>query len=106
MDTQSKPPTQPNNQRINMIKLGLGCSGVSMILGTGVILVGLIVMPIVFRSLLPEQQYKIIKYAPFMSAFKPTEVLVVLPTSIASNGNDALLLLASPTPGGTASPPN
>src|SRR5258708_1340984 len=102
MDTQ--PPTQPNNQRINMIKLGLGCTGVGMILCTGAILVGLIVMPIVFRNLLPEQQYKIMKYAPFMSAFKPTEALVVLPTSVGSSGN-ALLLLASPTPGSASSQP-
>ncbi len=95
MNTESSKPARPPRD-INMVKWSLGCVGVAMVLCTGVVMLGLIVTPIAFRSLSPETQDKFIRHFPFTSNFMPTQPVVVLPTNVAKNG-DALALLATPT---------
>jgi hypothetical protein len=80
----------------NWLKWSLGCAGVGMLLFTGVVMVVLIVLPIAFRSLLPEQQYEVVKHAPFMASFLPTRAYAsdTLPTAPSVNSSAAMALLA------------
>lgn len=96
----AKPTAEPPMARRavrspNLIKWSLGCAGVGMLLFTGTVMLFLIVMPVAFRSLMPENQERIIKYAPFMRSFMPTRAYAfdTLPTAKASQ--DGSLLLAS-----------
>src|SRR5712692_172022 len=97
--SQPEQPVPSNARRMNIIKLALGCTGVSMVLCTGLLMLVLIVAPIVFRSLKPYDWYEIDKHAHFLLVFKPTDPVVVLPTSVGTSGN-AMDLLASPIAGG------
>jgi tetratricopeptide (TPR) repeat protein len=96
---QSKPtlpsPPRPARSRVNLIKWALGCTGLGMLAFTGLTMVALIVTPIVFRSLDPEMQYKIVKRLPFMASFQPTQPYQYLPTIAATNAN-AIALLSTP----------
>lgn len=82
----------------NWLKWSLGCAGVGMVLFTGVAMLLLIVLPVAFRSLLPEQQAEVLKHAPFMAAFMPTRAYApdTLPTVAVANSTAALALLNNP----------
>src|SRR4051794_19202981 len=101
------PPTQteqPQSPQMDRMKLALGCAGVSMVLCTGLIMLALIVMPVAFRSLPPEYQYKFSERLPFLKAFKPTEPpLAYLPT-VAATSAAAMELLNTSSPNITPSP--
>ncbi len=88
---------QESRWRFNPIKWGLGCAGLAMLMSTGIATIVLIITPLIFRSLLPEQQASVTYRFPFMAAFKPTRSygLDVLPTA-ASNDADAMALLKTP----------
>ncbi len=95
MGTPRAPaPNRPG--RINWVKWSLGCAGVGMLLFAGISMLALILTPVVFRSLLPEQQARIVRRLPFMEAFQPTHPYKYLPT-IAVTNDRALALLATPT---------
>ncbi len=106
------PPTEPPLTSAvargpDLLKWSLGCAGLGMLLVTGTIMLILIVMPVAFRGLLPEDQERVIKYAPFMRSFMPTRVYAfdTLPTAKASQDGGLLLAsLNSATPTATASP--
>jgi tetratricopeptide (TPR) repeat protein len=91
-----RPPAPLRPRRINWLKWSLGCAGVGMILFAGITMLILILTPVVFRSLLPEQQARIIRHLPFMDAFQPTHPYKYLPT-IAVTNDRAMALLATPT---------
>src|SRR5258707_12485335 len=93
--------TPVTKDRTNFIKWGLGCTGLGMLLCTGLTMVVLIVSPIAFRSLLPEQQARLIKRFPFMMSFQPTQPFKYLPTIASTNAN-AIALLATPLGAATA----
>ncbi len=100
MQTQ---PAQTNTRQINRIKLGLGCAGVGMMLFAGVMMVILIVTPLIFRGLLPEQQVSLINRFPFMVAFQPTRPFKYFLPTIPANSTQAMALLTpvvdiTPTP--------
>src|SRR5690242_15580308 len=84
---------KPN--RLNMVKWSLGCAGLGMILFAGLTMMVLIVSPIVFQSLMPEQQAKLVKHFPFMVSFQPTHPYQFLPTPITTNSNALALLSTS-----------
>ncbi|MHB8629846.1 MAG: C39 family peptidase [Aggregatilineales bacterium] len=90
----------------NWLKWSLGCAGIGMVLFTGVAMLFLIVLPVAFRSLLPEQQAQILKHAPFMAAFMPTRAYApdTLPTVQAANGTAAMALLTGPIGVSTETP--
>lgn len=90
----------------NWLKWSLGCAGVGMIAFTGVAVLILIVLPIGFRSLLPEQQAEILKHAPFMSVFVPTRAYApdTLPTVQGANSAAAMALLTGPISVSTETP--
>ncbi|MEP7289781.1 MAG: C39 family peptidase [Chloroflexota bacterium] len=98
------PPASPDNRRINMVKLGLGCVGLSTFVCTGAIMLVLILTPIAFRSLSPEYQDKFLRRIPALAAFKATVPFTYLPTIGATNAN-ALALLATPTSGNSTPVP-
>src|SRR5689334_9098883 len=97
MSTQSAPPARPERNPVNMVKWGLGCAGVSMVLCTGLAMLALIVAPVVFRSLPGQWQDRFVRNIPITAKLLPTNPPINLPTSGASK-NDVLALLASPTP--------
>ena len=93
-------PEAPTTRGVNVLKWSLGCVGVGMLLFTGTVMLALIVMPIAFRSLSSEQQYQVMKHAPFMAAFVPTRAYApdTLPTvSSVNNGAAMALLVIVPT---------
>ncbi len=91
MPSNGKPSRQ-----INWLKWSLGCTGIGMILFAGITMLVLILTPIIFRSLLPEQQARITRHFPFMAAFAPTHPYKYLPTLAVTNDR-ALALLSTPT---------
>ncbi len=93
--THAPQPAQPTGRQVNPIKWVLGCGGLTMVLCTGFTMLVLIVTPILFRALLPEQQASIIRRMPFMAVLQPTHAFDFLPTIAATNPN-ALTLLATP----------
>src|SRR5437868_11367002 len=96
MSTQSTPPTQAERPPINVVKWGLGCAGISMVLCTGIAMLSLIIAPVVFRNLPDEWQDRFVRNIPITARLLPTHPAIVLPTSNASK-NDVAALLASPT---------
>src|SRR5512135_3736899 len=94
--TGGAPSNAKRSRQINWLKWSLGCSGVSMILFAGIAMLVLILTPIIFRSLLPEEQARITRHFPFMAAFEPTHPFKYLPTLAVSNDH-ALALLSTPT---------
>lgn len=89
-------PREKAGNKINMVKWSLGCAGVSMMLFAGLTLMALIVTPVAFRTLSPENQYRVMKRFPFMASFQPTNPYKFLPTVPVRNVN-ALALLATPS---------
>lgn len=91
--------------RINWVKWGLGCSGLGTLLVVGLIFAGLIVGPMLFRRLSPENQERLVRRLPFLSVWQPTSEFAgaVVPT-LAATRADALALLASPTDSPTEAP--
>ncbi len=83
----------------NWLKWSLGCAGLGMLLFTGIITLFVIVMPIGFRSLLPQQQAEILKHAPFMQSFMPTREYAAdtLPTAQSVNSSAVAALLNQAT---------
>ena len=83
----------------NWLKWSLGCAGLGMLLFAGLVTLFVIIMPIGFRSLLPEQQAEILKHAAFMSAFMPTRAYAAdtLPTAPSVNSQAVAALLSQPT---------
>jgi tetratricopeptide (TPR) repeat protein len=95
--------TPAKKPRIDLIKWSLGCAGLGMILFAGISMIALIVTPMVFRSLEPEYQARIVRYLPFMASFQPTHPYTYLPTAVATSANAlALLKTGSPMPVRTA----
>jgi tetratricopeptide (TPR) repeat protein len=87
--------------RSNWVKWALGCTGLGMLVCTSLIMLAVIVLPVAFRSLLPEQQAWIIRRLPFMSALRPTQPFSSLPTFGPTSANALALLstpVSSPTP--------
>ncbi len=86
--------------RVNLVKWGLGCVGLSMLLFTAGTMFILIVTPVLFRNLTPEYQFRLVQKFPFLAAFQPTRAFTgdYLPTVVPSNLTraDAMALLASP----------
>ncbi len=105
VDMRSQPAAPETARGPNLLKWTLGCAGVGMLLFTGVVMVFLILMPIVFRSLLPEQQYEVVKHAPFMASFLPTRAYAsdTLPTAPSANNTAAMALLIALNPTATPS---
>ncbi len=97
MSTQSAPPARPERIPVNMVKWGLGCVGLGMVICTGLAMLALIIAPIVFRNLPGEWQDRFVRNIPITARLLPTHPPIVLPTSGASK-NDVIALLASPTP--------
>ncbi len=93
--------TRPTKRRINVVKWSLGCAGLSMMVFAGITMIALIVAPIVFRSLLPEEQARLTRHFPFLVALEPTQPYKYLPT-FAATGANALSLLSTPV--GTVAP--
>lgn len=91
-DSQSRPP-------VNAVKWGLGCLGVAMLLFTIAAMFGLIVTPVIFRSLKPAQQQELMDRIPWFVSFKPTHAFEALPTMVSDNNAAQALLapVASPT---------
>ncbi len=83
-------------QHLTLLKLSLGCVGISMILFTSLAFLVLIITPMWFRSLPTSEQVIWMNRVPLLEAFKPTRVYSadVLPTA-ASRDEDALALLAT-----------
>ncbi|MBX3063963.1 MAG: C39 family peptidase [Anaerolineae bacterium] len=99
----SRPPTyapgveveaETYRAPINYVKWGLGCTGVLMVLFTVSAMFALILTPVVFRNLLPEQQEAWAHRLPFLQAFKPTRIYQEdkLPTAVV-NEDAAMALL-------------
>src|SRR5436305_277864 len=90
-DTEPRPPARresanvPIEQKprapINLLKWGLGCSGLAMLLCTGITMFTLILMPVLFSGLDAELQFRIIRRLPFMANFqiRPTPPFNALP---------------------------
>jgi len=100
-------PQAVHPHRLNWVKWGLGCFGVSMILISGVVLAGLIILPIAFRSLPPEDQSRLAEKIPVLGTLRPTRVYraTTLPTAqsvdetqIAAILSVALVTTETPTP--------
>jgi hypothetical protein len=89
------------HSRVNYVKWGLGCAGVLMLLASVGAMFALIVTPVVFRNMLPEQQQIWMHRLPFLEAFKPTRIFQgqYLPTVAAADGVDANSLLTPSDPG-------
>src|SRR5512135_701486 len=87
-DTQPNPtpanvPAQQGRtpiNRENWLKWTLGCSGLGMLVCTSLIMLAIIVLPVAFRSLLPEQQAWFIRKLPFLDGLRPTQPFANLPT--------------------------
>src|SRR5258708_6907301 len=90
-------------RQVNYVKWGLGCSGFGMVFCTGIIVLGVIVWPVVFRSLPGEWQDRFIRRFNCMADLVHTHVPVALPTSAFKSG-DAMALLATSTSTLVASP--
>ncbi len=88
-------PQQQEKQQIDLLKWGLGCTGLAMLLCTGIIMFSVIVMPVIFRNLDPEDQARIVRKLPFMGTFEPTHPFVYLPTIASTSANAAALLATS-----------
>jgi hypothetical protein len=82
--------------RPNYVKWGLGCTGVMMVLFTTGAMFALIITPVIFRGLLPEQQQIWMHRLPFLEAFRPTRIYqnTYLPTAVVDDAA-AQALLAS-----------
>jgi hypothetical protein len=91
------------HRRVNLIKWGLGLTGLGMLLFTGITMAILIVTPIWFRGLPVSEQVIWIGRVPFLETFKPTRVYSAdtLPTAIVTD-NGALALLATSVTSPTA----
>lgn len=103
------PPYDPvATRRQTLLKLGLGCVGLSMILFAGVTLAILIITPIWFRSLPTSEQVVWMNRIPMLEAFKPTRVYAVdvLPTAQVDleAAKTALLNLQTPIPTASSTP--
>ena len=104
----SRPPTyapeletaEVERVRVNYVKWGLGCAGLLMLLASIGAMFALIVTPVVFRNMLPEQQQIWMHRLPFLEAFKPTRIFQgqYLPTVSAAEGVDASSLLTPSDP--------
>ncbi len=103
MPRKKKKPFRPSINRSNWVKWALGCSGVSMLVCTSLVMLLVIVTPVVFRSLLPEQQAWIIRRLPFMSDLRPTQPFSSLPT-FGPTSESALALLSTPVSSPTPAP--
>jgi tetratricopeptide (TPR) repeat protein len=93
MQTQPAQAAHTDSRQINRIKWALGCSGVGMLLFTGVAMVVLMVTPVVFRNLLPSEQVSLINRFPFMAAFQPTRPFQYHLPTVAANNTNAIELL-------------
>ena len=84
-------------RRTTLIKWGLGLTGISMLLFTGITMMILILMPMWFRSLPTSEQVIWMGRVPMLEAFVPTRVYNAdrLPTTVPNQG-DALALLSVP----------
>ena len=103
MPRKKKKPFIPSINRSNWAKWALGCAGLSMLICTSLIMLLVIVTPVVFRSLLPEQQAWIIRRLPFMSDLRPTQPFSSLPTFGPTSAN-AMALLSTPVSSPTSAP--
>lgn len=94
-------PAEMERVRVNYVKWGLGCAGVFMLLASIGTMFALIVTPVVFRNMLPEQQQIWMHRLPFLAAFKPTRIFQgqYLPTVGAGDSVDANSLLTPSDPG-------
>jgi hypothetical protein len=84
---------------VNWLKWSLGCLGVTMFLVSGAIMAGLILMPVVFRSLDPELRYRLVKNVPVLGTLEPTRVYraTTLPTVEAADPVAIAALLSTET---------
>jgi tetratricopeptide (TPR) repeat protein len=92
----------PERPQPNYVKWGLGCTGVLMVLFTIGAMFMLIITPVVFRNLLPEQQAVWMHRLPFLEAFRPTRIYqnTYLPTAVVDDA--AVQTLLAPESGGAA----
>jgi hypothetical protein len=90
----------PGRHPINWAKWGLGCAGLSMILFSGAVFAGLIIFPIVFRSLPGETRSRVVEKLPFFGTFQPTRIYrpTTLPTAQAADPAAVAALLETPVP--------
>jgi hypothetical protein len=105
-DTQPMRAVTPEAQAelvprpgINWVKWSLGCLGMSMFLVSTAIMAGLILLPVVFRSLDPELRYRMVKNIPVLGTLEPTRVYraTTLPTAQVSTTQDIAALLSTET---------
>src|SRR5437879_3955219 len=94
---QATQRAQSDSRRINRIKLALGCSGVGMLLFTGVAMFLLIITPLVFRNLPSDRRASLVTRFPFMVAFQPTRPFDKYLPTVQANGTNAVLLLTPVT---------
>lgn len=92
-------------RRINFLKWGLGCAGLTMILFAGITMLVLIITPIWFRGLPTSEQVIWINRIPLLEGLKPTRVYnaELLPTKL-SDDQAVKALLETPDPGATDGP--
>src|SRR5687767_3079150 len=96
MSTTPAETSQPDNRRMNIVKVALGCTGLSMLLCSALVMIGIIITPFAFRSLPPEYQERFIGRFPFLASFKPTPAHSLFLPTAASTSDDVLALLGTP----------
>lgn len=95
----SRRAGQPRTAGTNWIKWGLGCAGISMLLVTGALMLGVIVGPAVFRNLSPADQDRLVRRLPFLSGLLPTNpAAAISPPVLPIPTGDALALLDTEAP--------